>query len=479
MSQTQTSPNTSATTSPATAVPVTRSSNQSHALDDLRRRVVGPVHAPGDSTWDAARMAWVVNIDQHPMAVLEVHDADDVVAAVRWAVDHGCQVTAQPTGHGGITALDQTLLLRTRALGGIEIDVQRRTATIGSGVKAGELCAALEGTGLTFLCGSNPDPSVTGMTITGGISWFGRAYGLGADSIVSVEMVDGLGRYRRLSATEDPELFWAVRGGGGDFGIITRLEVALHPAPAVYGGRFLWPLDQMSAVLHTFRDATEVAPDQLTTWFHVYRFPPIPEVPEPIRGKSFAAVAVAFLGTREEAEPHLAAYRDIPDMAMDLVGEVPLGELGSIADEPTDPTPGMQRSCLLDALDDDAIAALVASVGPGSGSPLTVVQIRHFGGAFAADREGRGSHGKITEPYSLFALGIPAVPELVAPIERYFGRVSASVAHVASGRTVLNFLEYDEDPGKWWSRETRERLFAAKQVSDPLRTIRSNRPVRP
>jgi len=185
---------------PIQAVPA---GNQTHALDDLRRRVVGRVHTPTDPTWDAARTPWVVNIPQHPMAVLEVHDADDVVAAVRWAVDHGCQVTAQPTGHGGLATLDQTLLLRTRALGGIEVDVQRRTVTIGSGVKAGELCAALEGTGLTFLCGSNADPSVTGMTITGGISWFGRAYGLGADSIVSVELVDGLGRVRRLDDWHD------------------------------------------------------------------------------------------------------------------------------------------------------------------------------------------------------------------------------------------------------------------------------------
>ena len=108
--------------------------------------------------------------------------------------------------------------------------MRRRTVTIGAGVKAGELLAALEGTGLTFLCGSNPDPSVVGMTITGGISWFGRAYGLGADSIVSVELVDGLRPARAgLSATEHPDLFWAVRGGGGDFGIITTLDVALHP----------------------------------------------------------------------------------------------------------------------------------------------------------------------------------------------------------------------------------------------------------
>ena len=162
---------------------------------------------------------------------------------------------------------------------------------------------------------------------------------------------------------------------------------------------------------------------------------------------------------------------------MDLVGEVPLSALGSIADEPTDPMPGMQRSYLLDDLDDDAITALVATVGPGSGSPLTIVQIRHFGGAFAADREGRGSHGAVTEPYSVFALGVPAVPELVAPIEMFFGRLGAAVAHVASGRTLLNFLEYDDDPGKWWTPATRERLAAAKQLSDPLQTIRSNRPV--
>ncbi len=469
-------PGTRPTTLPAQAVPA---GNQTHALEDLRRRVVGRLHTPADGTWDAVRTPWVVNIPQHPMAVLEVHDADDVIAAVRWAVDHGFQVTAQPTGHGGMTTLDQTLLLRTRALGGIEVDVQRRTATIGSGVKAGELCDALEGTGLTFLCGSNSDPSVTGMTITGGISWFGRAYGLGADSIVSVEMVDGLGRCRRLSATEDPELFWAVRGGGGDFGIITKLEVALHPAPAVYGGRFMWPIEKTDEVLRTFKRATETAPEQLTTWFHVLQFPPLPELPEPIRGKSFASVAVAHIGSAEEAEPHLAAYRAIPGMVMDLVADVPLSQLSSIADEPTDPMPGMQHSWLLDELDDDAMTAIVATVGPDSGSPLTIVQIRHLGGAFADDREGRGSHGPVTEPYNLFALGIPAVPELVAPIEMWFGRLAASVHHVASGRTLLNFLEFDEDPGKWWSPATRERLAAAKQVSDPLHTIRSNRPVRP
>lgn len=447
-------------------------------LDDLRRRVSGRLHVPGEEGYVPASLAWVVNIPQRPLAVLEVRDADDVIAAVRWAVDHDVRVTAQPTGHGANGTLEGVLLLRTRALGGIDVDVQRRTATVGAGVKAGELAAALDGTGLTFLAGSNPDPTVVGMTITGGISWFGRAYGLGSDSIVSVELVDGLGRLRRLSATEDPELFWAVRGGGGDFGVILRMEVALHPAPTIHGGQLMWPIERMREVLTTFRDVTRTAPESLTLWFNAISFPPFPEVPEPLRGRSFATVAVAHLGEAAEAERLLAPLRAVDGLVMDTVGDVPIGRLGSIAAEPTDPTPGLQRSRLLERLDDTTIEALTAVAGPGSGSPLAVVQIRHLGGAFARTPEGAGSHGAVTEPYTLFALGVPAVPELVPAIQAAFGRVGAAVAGATSGRTLLNFLEAGEDPGLWWSADTRVRLAHAKELADPLGVVVSNRPVK-
>jgi hypothetical protein len=447
------------------------------ALDDLRRRVTGRLTTPADEDWERAKMAWVVNVPQHPMAVLEVRDVDDVIAAVRWAVEHGAQVTAQPTGHGANDTLQDVVILRTRALDGIEVDLERRTAWVGAGVKAGELSAELDGTGLAFLCGSNPDPTVVGMTITGGISWFGRAYGLGADSIVAVEIVDGMGRLRRASPTEEPELFWAVRGGGGDFGIITRVELALHPAPVVYGGQLMWPLEKMHEVLTAFRDLSRTAPDELTAWFHVWNFPPMPELPEPIRGKSFTGVAVAFLGAPDEGDRLLAPLRAIEGLGMDSVRVVPLGQLGTIANEPTDPMPGMQQSSLLEDLDDATIARLTEVVGPGSGSPLTIVQIRHFGGAFGRTVEGAGSHGPVTEPYNLFALGVPAVPELAEVISMAFERVGAAVADVASGRTLLNFLESGQDPALWWSHETRERLVRAKQASDPLHIIRSNRPV--
>ncbi len=454
--------------------------NTAHAIADLRRRVGGTVHTAEDPTWDRARMAWTVNVDQHPLAVLEVHDADDVQAAVRWAVDHGVDVTAQPTGHSASTETTAgVLLLRTRALDEITVDVQRRTAWVGAGVKAGELLAALDGTGLTFLAGSNPDPTVVGMTITGGISWFGRAFGLGADSLVTVELVDGLGRQRRLSATEDPELFWAVRGGGGSFGIITRVEVALHAAPALYGGRFLWPLEQTADVLEAFRAVTATAPPELTLWFHTYQFPPLPELPEPIRGRSFVAVAAAFLGEAGDGERLLSPFRAVAGVEMDLMGPVSMAALGSIADEPTDPMPGMQSSHLLRELDDATAAAIVALVGPDSGSPLTIFQIRHLGAAFAAEKAGAGSHGPVTEPYSLLSIGIPAVPELVPAIHGHFARIAEAVAPVDTGRKLLNFLEEGEDPALWWSADTRARLVAAKQVTDPLGLIRSNRTIRP
>ena len=444
-------------------------------LDELRALTTGTLHTPADPTWDQVRTPWVVNVEQTPLAVLEVASADDVVAAVRWAAARGRQVSAQPSGHGATGRMDQVLLLRTRALDEVTVDRGRRTAWVGAGVKARELLEALEGTGLTFLAGSNPDPSVVGMTITGGISWFGRRYGVGADSIRSVELVDGTGRLRTVSSAEDPALFWALRGGGGDFGIITRVELDLHPAPQLYGGRLLWPATQTREVLRAFAEVTRTAPRELTVWFHAYQFPPFEEVPEPIRGKAFASVAVAHLGSAEDAEELLAPFRALPGPAMDLMGDVPLSALGSIADEPTDPTPALEHSWLLDRVDDELVERVAAVLD--AGTPLAAIQIRHLGGAFTDVRPDQGSHGPVPEPYSLFALGIPAVPELVDPIVATFDRLGEAVEEHTSGRTLLNFLGSHGDPARWWSEATRDRLVLAKAASDPAFVIRSNRPV--
>jgi FAD/FMN-containing dehydrogenase len=419
----------------------------------------------------------VLNVEQRPLAVLEVRDAADVQAAVRWAVDHDVQVTAQPGGHGAGDALDGVLLLRTRALAGIEIDLQRQTVRFGAGVKAGELLAALDGTGLTFLAGSNPDVSVVGLTIGGGLSWFGRAYGLAAHSIVSAEVVDGLGRIRTVTRDDHPQLFWALRGGGGDFGIVTHLELRLHPAPAVYGGRLFWPLAQMGEVLRVFRAVTESAPPELTLAYHSYRFPPLPHVPEPMRGQAFASVAMAYLGEAGDAEHWLAPLREVPGLVHDLMGPVPLAELARISGEPTDPAPNLDTSTLLERLDDDTIDRLVDAVGAASGSSLAVFQVRHLGAAFTVGSTLEGAAGRIDQPYQVYALGFPVLPDLVDPIRAALRRVEEAVAPASSGTTTANFLHAGGDVDRCWPPEVRARLRAIKAEVDPLGTIRSNRPV--
>lgn len=389
---------------------VTHSGRAHRDLDSLRRTVAGRVYVPDDPEWDRVRAPWARTVEQTPLAVLEVADAEDVRHAVRWAVENGRQVTAQPVGHGANDSLDQVLLLRTRALDSIAIDLDAGTATVGAGVKTGELLNALRETGHTFLAGSNPDPTVVGMTITGGMSWFGRAYGLAANSVVSVELVDARGRLRRVNHGEDPELFWAVRGGGGDFGIITSLELKLVAARDLYGGRLFWPIEAMPQVLRVYREVTRSAPDQLSLWYYTYQFPPLPDVPEPLWGRGFAAVAVAYLGSAAAAEELLQPLRSVPGVVLDLLGPTPMDELGSIAGEPTNPMPSLEHSSFLDDLDDEVIERLTSVAGAGSGSPLLSLQIRHLGGAFRSRHPDDGAAGHIDAPYVLFALGIPVGP---------------------------------------------------------------------
>lgn len=446
------------------------------ALTELRTTTTGRLHTPVDRDWDDARQPWLLNVQQRPLAVLDVAGVDDVRAAVAWALRHRVPVAAQPTGHGATGTADGALVLRTRRLGGVRIDVERRTAWVGAGVQAGELIAALDGTGLTYLGGSHPGTSVVGVTLTGGLGWFSRLHGIGADSVVAVELVDGTGFTRTVSATSDPQLFWALRGGGGDFGIVIGMELRLHPVTQLYGGRLMWPVERMREVLQAFRTVTSTAPRELSVWCQTTHFPPLPHLPEQLRGRSFTIVAFAHVGPAADAERLVAPLRAVPGPVLDTVGEVPLGALRTITDEPVDPMPAMESSTLLTDLDDELIDDLVASVGPGSGTPVTMLQLRHLGGALDDEREGRGCFGPVPEQYLVFAMAVAAVPELAEPIRAAFAGLDEVTARCSSGRAMPAFLG-ERSSDAWWSPASRARLVAAKAAADPAGIIRSNRPV--
>lgn len=453
------------------------SSPSATAWDSLRLAVSGRLVTPADADFQAVRTPWMVNVDQQPAAVLEVAHVDDVVEAVRFAAAHGTSVSAQPTGHAPRTTLDGTLLLRTRALQGIEVDRVRGTVSVGAGVKWGELCAALDGTGLMALAGSNPDPSVVGLILGGGVSWFSRAHGFTANSVVSLDVVDPSGELVHITRASDPDLFWALRGGGGDFGIVVRLELALFDAPEMYGGQLLWPVEHAPAVLKAFRDLALVAPRQLTMWAHVLHFPPIPDVPEPLRGRSFVNVAATYLGSAQMAEILLWSLRDAAPVEIDLMQAITPSGLDAVAAEPTEPMPAIEHSLLLTGLDDEAIDALCAAVTDPRTCPLMFVQIRGLGGAFADDSTAGGAVRPVTEPFQVFALGVPAVPELAAAIPHAFAAVDAALGRLASGRRMPNFIGEGQDDATGYDAERLARLQAIKRERDPKGVIRSNKPV--
>ena len=446
-------------------------------LDELAAALPGQVHLPSDSDWDEHRLPWARAVDQEPVAVVTATTADDVVTATRYAIAAGLTVAAQPVGHGATTAITGTVLVRTRGLQEIRVDVENRVARVGAGVKWGELLAHTAPHGLTGLAGSSSDPTVVGFSVSGGLSWFGRAHGLAAHSIRAVELVDATGELRRVTADSDPDLFWAVRGGGGDFGIVTAMEIDLFPAPHVYGGRLLWPIEMAYPVLKAFQQITATAPDELTLWAHLLRFPPLPELPEFLRGGSFVSVDATFLGSAEDAEALLAPLRTIPATHFDSMGTVPVDRLGDICAEPTDPMPTAEYSSLMTDFGDDALDALLAEVGHQATSPLLVVQIRHLGGALARGTSAQGPSGTVTEPYQLFALGLPMFPELAAALEMSFVGLQVALDGHLSDRTFFTFLGHDADSSRAFSAQAMERLREIKRTVDPDGVIRSNRPV--
>jgi len=446
-------------------------------LDSLRRLAPGRVTVPGDSQWPAARLGWSVNVDQQPLAVVEVLDAADVCAVVRYARSIGVGITAQPVGHGATTAINGSILLRTGALDEIRVDADAATAHVGAGVKWGALLAATQQHSLVGLVGSSNDPSVVGLCLGDGLSWFGRAFGLSANDVLAVDMVTPDGEQVRVTAQSDPDLFWAVRGGGGEFGIVTSIDLALHPAPELTGGRMLWPMERASDVFARALELTRDVPETCTIWANLLQFPPFPEVPEPLRGGRFVSVDVTYLGPLAELDRILRPLREVRPPVIDLVGPVEISHIDVIESEPVDPSPSLHTAALLRRCDGDTINALVEAVGADSGSTLTSVQLRQLGGAMARAGDGAGAAGAIDEPFMVFALGVPMTPALEEAIHADLARLDAALAPYAADRGCFNFLRPHDDRSRAHTPETLARLRALKAERDPDGLIRSNFPL--
>jgi hypothetical protein len=408
---------------------------------ELRARVTGDVVLPGDADWDAARLAWNLAVDQHPAMVALPETAADVAAIVSYAAAAGLRVAVQGTGHGAAARggeLSDSILLKMERMRGIEIDAANRSARVEAGVVWAEVAGAAAEHGLAALAGSSPDVGVVGYTLGGGLSWLGRRYGLAASNVLSVEIVTAGGEIRRIDADTDPDLFWAVRGGGGSFGAVTAIEFALFPVAEVYAGIMLWPIERAGEILHAWREWTTDMPDEMTTVGRLLQLPPIPDIPEPFRGRSFVAIQAFFLGAEAAGAELIAPIRALgPEI--DTVATISTAVLQHVHMDPEHPVPGVGDGMLLDELPAAAIDALVAAAGPGSGSPLLSVEVRQLGGALGRPAAGGGAVSHLDADFALFGIGVAMSPEMGAAVAAHTGVVREALSPWEAETTYLNF----------------------------------------
>lgn len=447
--------------------------------ESLRGLCGGAVHLPGDAGYDEARTPWNVAVDQRPAAVAYPANAVETAQLVRAAVAAGLRVAPQSTGHnaGPLGRLDDVVIVRTSGMTHVDIDPVRQRARVGGGALWLPVVEAAAAQGFAVLHGSSPDVGVAGYSLGGGIFMYARKLGMQTNHITGVELVTATGSIVWASATENAELFWALRGGGGNFGIVTSLEFTVFPFQDAYAGMLVWDRTETERVLRTWAEWAATAPDEVSTSFRVLNLPPLPDIPEPFRGRQLVVIDGAVLDTDERSIEILAALRSL-EPEIDTFARVPVAALARLHMDPEGPTPAVSGTALLAGLPESAIKAFVEQAGPGSTSTLLVNEIRQLGGALSRPHPGAGAMPMLDAQFLLFGTGIAATPEMAAAGQRDADALVDAMAPFTSAHQYLNFVEQPIDPSTGYDPVSWGRLVAVKSAYDPDAVMVANHPIR-
>ena len=440
-------------------------------LAQLRSQVTGLVIGPGEPRYDELRMAWNLTVNQHPALIIVAENTADIAAAVRFAGKADLKVAIQATGHGVVRPANDSLLIVTTNMAEVRVNAAARTALIGPGAKWGKVLAQAQAVGLAPLLGSSPDVGATGYTLGGGMGWLARKYGLSIDSVNCFEVVTANGEIVTVSATQNPDLFWGLRGGGGNLGVVTGMEVRLYPVTQFYGGNLYYPIDQAPAVFARYREWIASAPDELTSAIVIMNYPPLPFFPDPLRGQAIAQIRGAYCGPIEQGEALLKFWRDWQAPLIDDFAARPFTDIAKVSNDPVDPMPGLSSGVWLGDLSDDTLATLIeygaATRGP---LPVTVTEVRHAGGAIARVPAASSAYSHRTAPHILQWIGMTPTPAAQAAFRQHIaGAKHALNAHLTGG-VYLNFLEGDESVDRsrdGFSPEAYQHLQTIKALHDP------------
>jgi FAD/FMN-containing dehydrogenase len=436
----------------------------------------GPVFRPGDEGYDAERAVFNLSMEHHPELIVGATGPEDVAAAINYASARGLAVGVLTTGHGPSVPADGQVLISTRRMDEVHVDPVARTARVGAGVRWHQVLERTAPHGLAPLSGSSPNVGVVGYTLGGGIGPLGRSYGFAADRVLRVDIVDADGQLRQVSADSDPELFWALRGGGGNFGVVVGLEFELFPVSRLYGGGLFFPAEATAEVLHAYNQWAPTAPEEMSSSVLLITFPPIPQIPEPLRGRFVTHLRFAYTGTVEEGERLVEPLRRIGSQFLDTLGELPYTDAGAIYIDPVDPMPVSDSNIALRTLDAGAVETILSLAGPEADSPLAV-ELRQMGGAFARQPAVPNAVGGRDAAYLLFAVGV-LMPGLEDAMRRAHEQLHEKMQPWATGGTLYNFCGMaDADPERVKSSFAPgdyTRLAKAKATYDPNNTFRIN-----
>lgn len=431
----------------------------------------------GDRGYDEHIATFNLATTHSPRYVVAARSTSDVAAAVRFAREHGLGVAVQATGHGAVAPVDG-VLVSTREMQDVRIDPLARTATVSAGVRWRAVIDAAAPHGLAPLNGSSSDVGAVGYTVGGGLPVLGRTFGFSADHVRRLTAVTADGHVHEVTPSTSPDLFWGLLGGKGNLGIVTEMTVDLVPVPQIYGGGIFYPGAAAHDVLHAYREWSATLSEQTSTSIALLRLPPMPNVPEPLRGTLAVHLRVAHVGAG--GADTVAPMRAMAPALLDNLGDLPYTAVDAIYQDPDHPLPVYERVALLPTLPAEAVDRCLALAGPQADTPVLLAELRQLGGALAREPETPNAANGRDAAFSFFALGVLAPgPETIAP--RAVDTMVEAIRPFANGQTLVNMHGRPGDAAdraRAWNPATYARLADLKAAYDPDEMFRFGHAIR-
>lgn len=441
-------------------------------LHSLQDKIEGKVYRREDPGYDENRRTWNLAVELKPKLIVVPKSEDDIVSAVRYAQENGFKVAVNATGHGTTKGASDSLLISTKMLKKIVIDRERQTAWVEAGAEWGDILKLSYPMGLAPLMGSSTGISAVGYTLGGGIGWLARKYGLSADNVNYFRMVTADGRKIRASKDENSDLYFALCGGGGSYGIVSSMEINLVPVKEVYGGSLIYPSELAKEVFLRYRGWVKSLPEELTSSLNLVNFPDLPYIPEMLRGKSFVSIKGAYCGNVEEGESHIRFWTDWKEPLLNGWKRMPFSEVDRISEDPIGPMPTYLYNVTMDELSDEVVDILIKEgLSREKQVPIMLTEIIHYGGASMRYDDRHNAYGLRKEGFIVKFVGLLLNPKIEVGILWHISNLNEELKKYKNRMVYINFAEGEV---KWnltreaYTDETYSKLLEVKEKYDPL-----------